>query len=99
MWVKTLHTDQVVYPFLFMVSILMAAIAAKKHNLGLALCAGVFIYLSIWFTFSLVFVFPFVIVSCFFLTFQNNINLDSPRIRRSFQPKYEEKHLFLGWKG
>jgi len=27
-----------------------------------------------------------------------SLSLDTPRIRGPFQPKYEEQHLFLGWR-
>ncbi len=61
----TLHTDQVFFPLMFMTPLLVAGIACRRNRLAIALCAGVMIYLAIWFTFALMFVLPFVAGLCY----------------------------------
>lgn len=53
-----LHLDQVLYPMLFMMTILFALKAGQKSSHTLALTNGIMIYLSLYFSFSLIVVLP-----------------------------------------
>ncbi|MFP4527164.1 MAG: hypothetical protein ACLFQX_01325 [Candidatus Kapaibacterium sp.] len=57
----TLHTDQTIYPLLFITSLWMAVKSAYQKNLLLAFIGGIIIYISVWFTFALMFIIPFVL--------------------------------------
>lgn len=57
----TLHTDQVIYPFLAVLSVLMAVFAVRRDNLWLAVLCGIATYTAVYFSFGLavvVFLFP-----------------------------------------
>ena len=57
----TLHTDQVIYPFLTVLSVLLAVFAVRRDNLWLAFLCGIATYTAVYFSFGLavaVFLFP-----------------------------------------
>lgn len=57
----TLHTDQVIYPFLTVLSLLLAVLAIRRNNLWLAVLCGFTVYTTVYFSFGLavvVFLFP-----------------------------------------
>lgn len=57
----TLHTDQVVYPFLAVLSLLLAALAIRRNSFWLAVMCGIAAYVAIYFSFGLavvIFLFP-----------------------------------------
>lgn len=56
-----LHTDQVFFPFLAVMPILLSAIAMKKRSVPLAVLAGVHLYISAWFSFALALVAPLIL--------------------------------------
>ena len=49
----TLHTDQVIYPFLAVVPVLMAVIAFRKGSIWFAVLCGLGVYLAVYFSFGL----------------------------------------------
>lgn len=68
----TLHTDQVLFPLLFMIPLLLAGIGAKTNRSLISWTAGISVYLACYFTFALVFVVPFVCVTMYILLKRNN---------------------------
>lgn len=64
----TLHTDQVIFPLLAMTTALVSAISAQRNNPWIALAAGTLLYLSVWFSFALIFITPLIAVSCYFFS-------------------------------
>lgn len=57
-----LFLDQVLYPLLFLMGAYLAYLTAKKQKLSLAIITGGFIYLANYFSFSLLALFPFVVL-------------------------------------
>lgn len=53
-----LHLDQVLYPILFVMTILFAVKAGRESNHALAVINGIFIYLSLYVSFSLIVAWP-----------------------------------------
>ncbi|MCE7861764.1 MAG: hypothetical protein DYG86_18510, partial [Chloroflexi bacterium CFX2] len=67
----TLHTDQVIYPFLTVLPLLLAVSAVKKNNFWLAVLCGIATYAAVYFSFGLAvvaFLFP---IPLFFMTGDN----------------------------
>lgn len=57
----TLHTDQVIYPFLAVLSVLLAVLAIRRNNVWLAVLCGIATYIAVYFSFGLAvvaFLFP-----------------------------------------
>jgi hypothetical protein len=57
----TLHTDQVIYPFLAVLSLLLAVFAVRRSNVWLAVLCGIATYAAVYFSFGLAvvaFLFP-----------------------------------------
>ena len=57
----TMHLDQVLYPLLFILTLLTASYAANKNNIYFLFMVGVILYLSIYFTFGLLASTPFIV--------------------------------------
>lgn len=57
----TLHTDQVLFPVLFTITLMIGVLAIKKVNWIYAVITGMILYISIWFSFALVFTIPFIL--------------------------------------
>jgi len=69
----TLHTDQVLFPLLFMTSILFSLLAFEKNNIILAFVSGLSIYVFMWFSFVIGFVLPIIVpLGYFFMKGQND---------------------------
>lgn len=78
----TLHTDQVIYPFLAVLSVLMAVFAVRRDNFWLAILCGISIYIAVYFSFGLAviaFLFP---LPLFFMT-SNKASLSFASILKS----------------
>lgn len=59
----TLHTDQVLFPLLFMSTLFFAAYAYQKDKAPLYMAAGFVYYLSVFFTFGLLMSLPFIVAT------------------------------------
>ncbi|MHC4660855.1 MAG: hypothetical protein ACYS8W_04140 [Planctomycetota bacterium] len=59
----TLHTDQVLFPLLFTISLLMIFISVRKQNCLISYFTGVFIYISCFFSFAIMVAVPFGIMA------------------------------------
>jgi hypothetical protein len=72
----TLHADQSLYPLLFVSSIFISSYSYKKRYILISFITGAFIYLTVFFTFALLFSIPFVIGISYWLSKEKNGDID-----------------------